>query len=92
MSTGRRREAKAPSERHSRRQARYTRVKFAFDSEIDHIRDLFDWVPAVCERHRDACRRRQDGAQRGIRTPPAPGVREHPAPGAALLALPDSPV
>jgi hypothetical protein len=33
--------------------ARYTKVKFRFDNSFDHIRDLFEWLQAVYEKHRE---------------------------------------
>ncbi len=33
--------------------ARYTMLKFGFDSQFDGIQDRFSWLTAVCEKHRD---------------------------------------
>lgn len=34
--------------------ARYTRVKFEFDSNFDHIKRWEPWLFAVCEKHRES--------------------------------------
>jgi hypothetical protein len=39
--------------------ARYTLVKFDFDSSFDHIDKWEHWVEAVCQKHRDSFLRRQ---------------------------------
>jgi hypothetical protein len=33
--------------------ARYTEVKFRVELSLDHIQDRFDWIQAVCEKHRE---------------------------------------
>lgn len=38
--------------------ARYTWVKFEFDSDFDHIRRWEPWLFAVCEKHRESYHRR----------------------------------
>ena len=32
--------------------ARYAEVKFKIDNSFDHIKDMFDWISATCEKHR----------------------------------------
>ena len=39
--------------------ARYTRVKFDFDSSFDSIQAWESWLRAACKKHRDAYLRRQ---------------------------------
>jgi len=34
--------------------ARYTRVKYEFDHEFDHIQKLETWLFKVCDKHRDS--------------------------------------
>ena len=41
--------------------ARYTRVKYDFDSSFDSIQAWESWLRAVCKKHRDAYLRRQGG-------------------------------
>jgi hypothetical protein len=43
--------------------ARYTRVKFEFDSSFDHIETWESWLEAVCQKHRDAFLRKHRRAQ-----------------------------
>ncbi len=42
--------------------ARYTGVKYEFDSDFDDIREWQLWISAVCQKHRGSYHRRQDGA------------------------------
>ena len=39
--------------------ARYTSVKFEFDSSFDHIKKWEKWLFSVCEKHRDSYHRRR---------------------------------
>ena len=42
--------------------ARYTWVKYEFDSSFDHIEGWEAWLMAVCEKHRNSYLKRQGGA------------------------------
>jgi hypothetical protein len=39
--------------------ARYTLVKYEFDSSFDHITNWEKWIFSVCEKHRDSYLQRQ---------------------------------
>jgi hypothetical protein len=42
--------------------ARYTLVKFEFDSSFDHIKKWEKWLFSVCDKHRDSFHKKQHGA------------------------------
>jgi len=42
--------------------ARYSWVKFDFDSSFDHIPKWEKWIFSVCEKHRDSYHKKQPGA------------------------------
>ncbi|WP_316367589.1 hypothetical protein [Candidatus Thiodiazotropha sp. CDECU1] len=42
--------------------ARYTWVKFEFDSSFDHIKKWEKWLLSVCDKHRDSFHKKQPSA------------------------------